>query len=204
MSVIGIVARAACAATAATLLLAAPAGAASFKIDPEHFSVGFLVSHIGYAKVLGLFREASGSFTYDETTKELSNVRIVAKTASVFTNHGKRDDHLRSPDFLNAREFPEMVFVGRKAEATSERTGKLTGELTLIGKTLPLTLDLTVNKVDTYPFASGGLFSRPNYVIGISARGSFKRGAYGISYGVDNGWVGDDVELIIEFEAIRQ
>lgn len=177
---------------------------ASFTIDPEHFSVGFLVEHFGYAKVLGIFREASGSFTFDEKALELSNVKISIKTASVFSNHKERDEHLRSPDFLNAREFPEMVFVGKSTQKTGERTGRITGDLMLLGKSQPVTLDLTMNKAAVYPIATGGLFSRPNYVVGVSARGSFKRGAYGMTYGLSDNWVGDEIQLIIEFEAIRK
>ena len=94
----------------------AEAQPAEFTIDPDHFSIGFLVDHIGYARVLGMFREASGSFTFDEKALALSNVKIAIKTASVFSNQKERDEHLRGPDFLNAREFPEMVFVGKTAE----------------------------------------------------------------------------------------
>jgi polyisoprenoid-binding protein YceI len=61
-------------------------------------------------------------------------------TASVFTNHERRDQHLRGSDFLNIEEFPEMVFVGRNAEPLGERTGRVTGELTLLGVTPPLTM----------------------------------------------------------------
>jgi polyisoprenoid-binding protein YceI len=195
------------AVVAGLALVAAPrtgtAEPANFTIDPEHFVVAFLVEHIGYGKVLGMFREASGSFTYDETTRAISNLKISVKTASVFTNHKERDEHLRGPDFLNSREFPEMNFVGRSAEPTGEKTGKVTGDLTLIGRTRSLALDLTLNKAAVYPFASG-VFSRPNYVVGISARGGFKRGEFDMTYALDNGWVGDDVQLIVEFEAIRK
>ena len=182
----------------------ASAQLAEFTIDPNHLSIGFLVDHIGYAKVLGMFREANGGFTFDEKAMALSNVRIAIKTASVFSNHKERDEHLRGPDFLNAREFPEMTFVGKTAERTGERTGRLAGDLTLLGKTQPVTLDLKLNKSAVYPIATGGLFSRPNYVVGVSVRGAFKRSAFGMSYGLDQGWVGDEVELIIEFEAIRK
>lgn len=198
---------AACAGLALVLGVATrpvEAQTAEFTIDPDHFSIGFLVDHIGYAKVLGMFREASGSFTFDEKALALSNVKIAIKSASVFSNQKERDEHLRSPDFLNAREFPEMTFVGKTAERTGERTGRIAGELTLLGKTQPITLDLRLNKAAVYPIATGGLFSRPNYVVGVSARGAFKRSAFGMSYGLDQGWVGDEVEFFIEFEAIRK
>lgn len=185
---------------AATCLIGANtvyAAPEKFEIDPDHASVGFLTMHIGYAKTLGMFLETSGSFTYDEESQTLSDVEITVETDSVFTNHDKRDKHLRSPDFLNSREFPEMTFVGKTAEKLTDTTGKLHGELTLLGQTLPLTLDLTFNKSGQYPFGD-------NYVVGVSARGSVKRSEYGMTYAVDNGWVGDDIELIIEIEAIRQ
>lgn len=176
---------------------AAQAEPREYELDPDHTAIGFLVDHVGYAKVLGMFLESSGSFTFDEETQSLSDVTITIETESVFTNHEKRDQHLRSPDFLNAREFPEMVFSMTKAEKISETTGKLHGELDLIGLKKPITLDVTFNKAGEYPF-------NDNYAIGISARGSFKRSDFGMMYGVDNGWVGDVVELIIEFEAVRK
>lgn len=168
-----------------------------YELDPAHTSIGFLVGHVGYDKVLGMFLESSGSFTYDTDTQTLSDVKITIETESVFTNHEKRDQHLRSPDFLNAREFPEMVFTVTKAEKISDTQGKLHGELELIGLKKPVVLDVTLNKAAEYPF-------NDSFAIGISARGSFKRSDYGMMYGVDNGWVGDEVELIIEFEAVRQ
>ena len=192
---------------ACALLASAPraqAQPANFTVDPEHFSIGFLVMHIGYAKVLSLFREASGSFTFDEQKGELSNVRMVIKTASVYSAHQARDEHVKGPDFLNVREFPELVFVGRQAQRTGERTGKLTGDMTLLGRTRPVTFDLTLNKAAVYPIATGGLFSRPNYVVGVSARGTLKRSEFGMTYGVADGLVGDEVEMIIELEGIRR
>ncbi len=174
------------------------AAPAKYSIDPEHFSIGFLVEHIGYAKILGMFREAEGSFTFDEEILSLTELRVVIQTDSVFTNHKKRDKHLRGVDFLNAREFPEMVFTGASSQQKGERTGTVNGLLTLLGKTLPLTLGVTWNKSGVYPFG------HERHTIGISARGSFQRSAYDMNYAVSNGWVGDEIELIIEFEAIRQ
>lgn len=168
-----------------------------YELDPAHTAIGFLVGHVGYANVLGMFLEAEGSFTFDDETLTLSDVEIIVETDSVFTNHKKRDQHLRSPDFLNSREFPEMVFKMTKAEKITDTTGKLYGELDLIGLKKPIVLDIVFNRGGEYPF-------NDEYAIGVSARGSFKRSEFGMMYGVDNGWVGDDVELIIEFEAVRQ
>ncbi|MFN3459675.1 MAG: YceI family protein [Oceanibaculum sp.] len=175
----------------------------SYKIDPEHLSIGFLVDHIGYAKVLGLFREVEGSFRFDREAGHLSDLTVTIKSASVYTAHDKRDEHLRGPDFLNAGEFPEITFTMTGSAATGERTGTVTGNLRLLGVSRPVTLEVTWNKSGEYPFG-GGLLSKPNFVTGISARGSFRRSDFGMMYAVENGWVGDIVDLIIEAEAIRQ
>ncbi len=191
-------------ATTLLLVLCAPgptmAQAARFEIDPEHLSVGFLVSHLGYADVLGMFRAGKGSYRYDEKTGELSDVRIEIETASVFTNHRKRDDHLKGPDFLNSKEFPQMVFTAASAARGNDGVFQIVGTLELLGRSQPLTLQARVNKIGRYEL---GTFSKP-YVMGVSARGSFPRSPYGMIYGVENGWVGDDVSLIVEFEARRQ
>jgi polyisoprenoid-binding protein YceI len=175
--------------------------AARYEIDPDHLTVAFLVDHIGYAKTLGLFRTARGSYSFDEANARLSAVRIEVDTGSVFSNQRKRDDHLKGPDFLNSSEFPRMVFTADGARRTGERSFEIAGQLQLLGKTQPLTLQATWNKSAESPL---GGFGRKPYVMGVSARGSFKRSAFGMNYAVANGWVGDEVELIIEFEAIRQ
>ncbi len=174
-----------------------------YVIDPEHLSVGFLVTHIGYSRVLGMFRETSGSYTYDPDTGRLSDVEITIMTDSVFTNHRKRDDHLRSADFLNSKEFPKMVFKASEAIRNSDRSFDITGQLELLGKKNPVSLAATINKAARYEIAATPFESRP-WVMGVSARGTVPRSAYGMNYAVSNGWVGDEIELIIEFEARRQ
>ena len=147
-----------------------------------------------------MFRAAKGSYSYDEKTGTLSDVRIEVDTASVFTNHRKRDDHLKGPDFLNSGEFPKMVFTAASGKRAGDQNFEITGNLELLGKSLPMTLQASINKLSRYEL---GTFRKP-YVMGVSARGSFRRSAYGMNYGLDNGWVGDEVDMMIEFEAHRQ
>lgn len=194
---------------AAALTCAALAGAqgaaaesARYEIDPNHLSIGFLVDHVGYAKVLGMFRTARGSYAFDEARGALSDVRIEVDTASVFTNHQRRDAHLKGADFLNSAEHPRMVFTAASARRIGERGFEIAGQLELLGRTQPMTLQATWNKSGPSP-VEGTPLSRP-YVMGVSARGSFKRSAFGMNYAVANGWVGDEVALIIEFEAQRK
>lgn len=169
-----------------------------YVIDVEHFSIAFLVEHIGFAKVLGRFRSAKGEYTFDEASGVLSDVRIEVETNSVSTDHDKRDKHLRSADFLNSNEHPLMVFSTTGASTSLDRVYTLDGELQLHGRTRPLQLKARWNKSGNYPFGGNP------YAMGVSARGSFKRSDFGMTYAVDNGWVGDEVELIIEFEARPQ
>ena len=166
-----------------------------YVIDPDHFSIGFLVDHIGYAKILGMFREAEGTFTFDEETLELTDVLVTIRADSIFTNHKKRDAHLRGSDFLNSREFPEIVFEGTGSKILDEKHGSVIGTLSLLGKSLPVAHDEQWNKSGAYPYG------KPT--IGVAIRGAFNRSDYDMSYAVANGWVGDEIQLIIELEANR-
>jgi polyisoprenoid-binding protein YceI len=177
--------------------LAATAEPERYEIDPEHAVVAFMVEHIGFARVLGSFQQVEGSYTFDEATDALGDVSVVVKTASVDTHHEERDEHVQSRDFLDVRKFPEMQFRASEARPLGEREFEVTGELSLLGMTRPLTLQARWNKSGDYPIG------RNVYAMGVSARGVLNRSDFGMDYGVDNGLVGDEVEIIIEFEARR-
>lgn len=169
-------------------------------LDETHLSIGFLVDHAGYARTLGMFTEARGSFKYNEESSTVSDVEIIIDTNSVFTNHDKRDSHLKSPDFLNVQKYPTMTF---KADMNNLKSnpGKIEGDLTLLGITKPLILNTKINKIDTYPFRVG--LSKP-MVMGVSATASFKRSDFGMNYALKKNLVGDQIDLIIEFEARQE
>ena len=168
-----------------------------YELDPEHISLGFYVDHLGYAKVLGVFEDVQGSFTFDETTGVVSDIAVQVDTASVYTSHERRDEHLRSGDFLDTRKHPGMSFTAAAARRTGERSFEVDGELQLLGRTRPLTLSAQWNKSAAYPMGAR------QYVIGVSAKGTLLRSDFGMDYGVEAGWVGDAVEFVIEFEARR-
>lgn len=172
-------------------------------IDDSHASIGFMVDHIGFARVLGMFLEVQGSFEYDPASMHLAGGQVTIPVASVFTNHDKRDEHLLDPDFFDSGTHPYMVFTATGFEPTGEHEGRLSGELDLLGRRNPVTLDVTINRIDEYPF-SPGLFQARPYVLGASLRGTLRRSDWGMDYGVADGLVGDEVELILEVEARRQ
>lgn len=181
-------------ALAASPLRAAPE---RYALDPEHLAVAFLVEHMGFAKTLGRFTETEGSFVWDPETRTLSELRVVVATDSVASDHKARDRHVRGKDFLHVREHPEMVFEAPGPIVVDGDAAVIEGTLTLLGESRPLALETTLNKTGTYPFG------HKKRTLGVSARGMVKRSDYGMSYGVANGLVGDEVELIIELEAIR-
>ena len=168
-------------------------------IDKSHFSIGFLVEHVGYAKTLGMFRDIDGSYIHDVKNKKINDINIVINTDSVFTNDEKRDEHLKSPDFLHVDKYPEMVFKATDIKINNDET-IINGNLTLLGITKPLVLTGKINKIGKYPF--GGII-KP-YVMGISAKGTIKRSDHAMMYAIKDNLVGDEIDLIIEFEARRQ
>jgi len=185
---------------AATLIAAGTPAAAEmvrYEIDPEHVTVAFMVDHVGYANTLGIFRDVSGHFMFDPEARELGAVEITVDAASVWTNNERRDEHVRNADFLDVENHPAVSFTAMGGEATGETTGTVTGDLTILGQTKPITLEVELNKIAPYPFG------HKRETIGASIRGTVVRSMYGMDYAVANGLVGDEVELLIEIEAIK-
>jgi polyisoprenoid-binding protein YceI len=178
----------------------APAAAAAdrFAIDTAHSNIVFLINHLGYSNMIGQFQEFGGEFSFDENDPGGASLEVTIKADSVDTDHQKRDDHLRSPDFFNAAEFPEVTFVSTKAEPTGDNTGRISGDFTLLGVTKPVTLDTTFNKKAPHPLpAYNGVL-----VAGFSARTKIKRSDFGMTYAIPG--VGDEVTLLIEAEGHKQ
>ncbi|MBF5093687.1 YceI family protein [Azospirillum sp. INR13] len=181
-------------ATAAGALSPAFAAPVSYKIDPAHTAVAFIVNHIGFSNVIGRFNTVGGDISFDKDAVEKSTVNVTIDAASIDTNHAKRDEHLRSPDFFNAKEFPKLTFKSTRIEKTGDKTGKLHGDLTMLGVTKPVVLDITFNKDGVSPASK-------LETAGFSARGTVKRTDFGMKYGAPA--VGDDIQLLIEIEAVK-
>lgn len=183
------------ASAAALTSFAAVAAPVTYVIDPGHSVVAFTLDHLGFAKAMGRFNTVGGELVFDAAAPASSSVTVEIDANTVDTNHAKRDEHLKSPDFFNSAEFPKITFKSDKVEVTGEKTGRLAGQLTMLGVTKPVVLDVTFNKVDVSPASK-------LETAGFSARGTVKRSDFGMSYGVPN--IGDDVALIIEVEATKK
>ena len=176
----------------------APAqGADQFKVDGDHAFVYFNVSHSGWGHAWGRFNTVSGDIVLDKDDPSKSSISVVIDAASVDTNHDKRDEHLRSPDFFNAEEFPEITFESNKIEATGERSGKVTGDLTLLGVTKAMTLDVTWNAESPLPWDANVIKTGFSTVLKVMP------GEFGMT-NVPGFGMGPEVTMFIELEAIKQ
>lgn len=183
----------AAAAVAASLAFAPLAAqAADFTIDKDHSHVVFLVDHLGYAKLMGQFTDFGGTLSFDPENVGASKLAVSIKTASIETQMAERNKHLRGADWFNATEFPEMKFVGKTFTKKDDKTGTIVGELTLLGVTKPVTLDVTFNKLGVNPL------DKINSV-GFSAKTSVKRSDFGMKTFLPA--IGDQIDIAIEVEA---
>ena len=181
------------------LILAAgflnPAAAAeTYKLDPAHTSVVFRVKHLGVANVYGRFNGPSGSFVFDESSPASSSIEIQVNAQDVDTAVEKRDNHLRSPDFFNAAEHPVIHFKSTSVKRADEAKYEVSGDLTLLGKTKPITV--TAHKTGEGKDPWG------NYRLGFETRFTIKRSEFGMNFMM--GGVSDSVRLIVSVEGIRQ
>lgn len=186
---------------AAILPLAAAAQTESYTFDPLHTFPHFMVEHLGYATLLGRFERTSGKFTLDRTKKE-GSLELVVETAAVTTGDNERgtrprtrDEHLRTPDFFNVSEYPRMTFKSSKVRFSGDSPSEVEGELTLIGVTRPLVLQVERWKCGPHPFSK-------KEMCGGNATGRLKRSEFGMKFGLPTA-IGDDVRLYIMFEAFK-
>lgn len=183
-----------------TLLIAssAPLHAAIYDIDLAHSQVGFGIRHL-VSTTKGNFNQFSGTVDFKEDNLSTLKVLATIETKSVDTNNAKRDEHLKSADFFNVEKFPTMTFKSSAVKMEQDKTVSLTGELTMLGVTKPVTLSVQYFGSQVDPWG--------NMRVGFSARGKLNRKDFGMVYNItDKGGVviGDDVTIEIEIEGIKQ
>jgi polyisoprenoid-binding protein YceI len=175
----------------ATPVLAEPV---AFDTDAAHTDILFFVSHFGYSNSFGSFNDFDIDLTFDQANPEKSSLSVTVRPASVQTTVPKLDDHLRAPDFFNVEAHPEVTFVATDIAVTGDNTGTVTGDLTMLGVTKPITLDVTFNKAAAHP-----INKRP--AVGFSAVGTVKRTDFGMTTYAPA--IGDEVKLMIEYEGFQ-
>jgi polyisoprenoid-binding protein YceI len=164
-----------------------------YAVDGMHASVYFKISHLGLSYVYGRFNTFSGNFALEGDAAKCSFAMNI-KTESVDTGNSKRDEHLRSPDFFNVKQFPAITFKSTSVKA-AKGGYEVTGDLTLHGTTKPLTFTLQGGKKVEFP--------KGVQRTGFSTEFTIKRSEFGMDKFVAEG-VGDDVLIAVSFEGTKK
>lgn len=172
----------------------------NYIIDPQHTSVIFSVAHSGLSYTYGMFREASGVYSLDKVNAANNKFRFVIKTDSLFTNNQKRDDHLRTADFFNVQQFPEIVFETTKCTPTNTQDGgdlyQLTGILTMHGVSKQVSIPLRM--------LGEGLGAYGDARTGFLCQLELKRSEFNMASLIDKKLVGDAIGITVSFEGSLQ
>lgn len=170
----------------------APAG--EYVLEKNHASISFKARHMGFADYLMRFNDFDATIALDPKAPEKSSVTATIKPASLDSNNPKMTEHTSGKDFFNVPTFPTITFKSTKIEKTGATTGKITGDLTMLGVTKPIVLDTT--------FIGGGEhMMMKKYDIGFKATTTIKRSEFGMGYGIP--MVSDDVAVEINAEFIQ-
>lgn len=165
----------------------------SYTADPYHTYAHFSVSHLGFSTLQGRFDQSSGKVTLDRAAKN-GSVDITIEAASLSTGYGKRDDHLKSPDFFNVAENPKITFKSTSVKFKGDTPATVEGNLTLLGVTKPVTLSINAFKCGTNPM-------NKKEACGAAASAQIRRSDFGMKYGLPN--IGDDIGLVFEIEVYK-
>jgi polyisoprenoid-binding protein YceI len=171
----------------------------SWKIDPPHTEINFTVRHMMISNVRGRFERFSGTVEFDEQHPAASTVDVQIETASINTKDAQRDGHLRSPDFLNAEQYPYITFKSKRVEVVDANHGRIFGDLTIRDITREVVLDTEYSGTAKSPFGHSSA--------GFTATTTINRKDWNLEWNValeTGGWlVGDEIKISIEIELIK-
>jgi polyisoprenoid-binding protein YceI len=186
---------------ASAVALSAPALAATWQIDPAHSNVSFSVRHMMVSNVRGEFTKVSGTVEGDEKTPTQAVINATIDATSISTREAKRDDHLKSGDFLDVAKYPTITFKSKRIEPSGTGQFKVTGDLTLHG----VTREVVLNVSDLTPPIKDPMGKTR---AGTHATTKIDRKDFGINWSktMDGGGllVGNDVDISIDVEATTQ
>ncbi|MFJ4833250.1 YceI family protein [Streptomyces sp. NPDC088747] len=170
-----------------------------YTIDPAHSTIGFVARHAMVTNVKGSFKDFEGALHLDGSDPSKSTATLDVKMESVETGSADRDGHLKSADFFKTDEFPTMTFRSTKAEALGGDEYRITGDLSILGTTKPITIDLEFNGSATDPFG--------NQRVGFEGKAQIIRSEWGLSWNaaLETGGVlvSDKIKLVFDISAIK-
>jgi polyisoprenoid-binding protein YceI len=171
-----------------------------YVLDPAHTRIGFVARHAMVTKVRGAFHEFEGSAHLDGADPAKSTARVVIKTESIDTGVEQRDQHLRTNDFLDAPNFPEITFRTTAVEVRSDTDYRVTGDLTIKDTTRSLTID--------FEYTGNAVDPTGNLRVGLEGSVTISRKDFGVTWNaaLEGGGVlvGDKVVLEFDISAIKQ
>jgi polyisoprenoid-binding protein YceI len=185
------------AAAALGIVVYAPgAQAAEYVIDTKgaHASINFRIKHLGFSWLTGRFDKFAGTFAFDDKNPEASKVKVEIDTASVNSNHGERDKHLRSADFLETDKFPTATFESTSVKLSGDGKAEIAGKFTMRG----ITKDIIINAERI----GGGSDPWGGYREGFTGTTKLVLSDFAIKK--DLGPASKEVELTLEVEGIRK
>lgn len=166
----------------------------TWSVDPAHSTAIFRIKHFGASWQYGRFNDLAGTLVLDDADPTRSTLELTIKTGSVDTNNTKRDDHLKSPDFFDAAQYPTMTFKSKKIAVKSANLWAVTGDLTMHGVTREVTVDLERSGTGKDPWGGTRTGAETTFTI--------KRSDFGVSFMPDG--LGDDVRIIVSVEAVKK
>jgi polyisoprenoid-binding protein YceI len=184
------------AAFVVALAMSAPAAAQEvYTSDPAHTYAFFEIGHLGISWIRGRFNDVQARITLDRAARQ-GSIEANVRMASVDTAHEARDKHLRSSDYLDVEKFPTMAFKSSNLKFDGDRLVAADGELTLMGVTHPVTLEIPFFRCAPHP-------TNKREMCGADGRTMIKRSAFGIKRGA-NIPMHDEVRIAIQIEAYKQ
>jgi len=165
----------------------------AYEVDGGHSTILYRIQHMGASNHYGRFNEFTGKVMWDNTNPAGSAISFSVKAESIDSGIDKRDQHLRSADFFNVKEFPSIDFKSTGIAANADGTFALKGDLTMLGVTKPIEAKLTKT--------GEGKGRDGKTLVGAEALFSIKRSDFGLTYGGPS--LGEDVTLIVAIEAVQ-
>jgi polyisoprenoid-binding protein YceI len=170
-----------------------------YVLDAAHTRLGFVARHAMVTKVRGLFERFEGKASLDFENPERSTAEVAMDVASVNTNNAQRDDHLRTNDFFDAPNHPQITFRSTKVERVDDENYRLTGDLTIKGTTRPVTVDFEYTGMAKDPYG--------NTRVGFEGKATVNRKDWGVEWNapLETGGVlvSEKITLELEVSAIK-
>jgi len=174
----------------------------TYKFDPNHTEVLFSYQHLGMSRAYGQFNKLDGIVKMDKAKPENSLIDVNISAKSIDSGVKTFDTHLQGKDFFDVAKYPTLKFKSTNVKKITDKKFKVLGDLTIKGKTKPVTLDVTYIIDQPHPMGAFNPKMKDVYVAAFSAKASVKRSEFGL--GKFAPAVSDKVDIIIETEMFRQ